>query len=56
VVETTIDNVIRYFEYYVMKAKGEDGNRYDCGFEDPDLDEFVEVVPFERVVFDYKPV
>lgn len=56
VVEAIIDNVVRYFEYDVIESKGEDGNRYDCGFEDPDLDELVEVVPFERIVVDYKPL
>lgn len=56
VVEVTIDNVVRYFEYDVMESKGEDGNRYDCGFEVPDLDELVEVIPFERNIVDYKPL
>lgn len=35
----------RFFEYYMMDCQSEDGDRDDCGFEIPDLDDLVEVFP-----------
>lgn len=54
VVKITIDGTERFFEYQDIEAKGEDENRWDCGFETPDLDDLKEVFPVEKTITVYE--
>ena len=54
VVKVPIDGSIRFFKYLDLETKGEECDRWDCGFETPDLDSLKEVFPVEKTIIVYQ--
>ena len=54
VTKVEIGGVDRFFAWTQCEPKGEDGDREDCGWKAPDLDDLQEVFPHEVTVIKYK--
>lgn len=54
VTKVEIDGVDRFFAWTQCEPKGDDGDREDCGWETPDLDDLQEVFPHEVMTTIYK--
>jgi hypothetical protein len=54
VTKVNIDGIDRFFAWEQCEPKGDEGDREDCGWETPDLDDLQEVFPHEVTVIKYK--